>query len=136
MGKSLIPLPKGKLGKAVEEAQRKENALQRLKAKSKTEALAVLTTGEVCASSFAMGLLHNKYGSDHKLVGVKTPLLIGAVAKLAAVSGLAGAKNSHHLHAIGNGCLAVQTYILGRETTLKDSKGKSFQGIDLLPDEE
>lgn len=73
-------------------------------------------TAEVGASAFAIGLAEGRFGKGGggiEVAGVPLPLGLGVLANLAAYAGVAG-KQSHHLHAVGDGCLAAYLATLGR----------------------
>jgi hypothetical protein len=132
----LIKLPKGKVGEVIKKYQSKDGQLARLKDKMKTETNALIHTGEVAGAAFLMGLAHNKYGYEKEIVGVPVALGVGVLTKALALSGMAGKDAGRHLNAIGDGCLAVEAYIKGRQVALKDkdAKAKPFQGLDDIPE--
>lgn len=79
----------------------------------------VVTTAEVSAASFLFGLAQGKYGGI-ALVGVPVDLLAGLGLHILAFAGIGG-KNSHHLHAFGDGALASFFGGIGRQV------GRSIQ---------
>jgi hypothetical protein len=64
----------------------------------------VVTTSEVSAAAFLLGLSQGKWGSI-VVIGVPVDLLAGLGLHLAGFAGVAGGQSSH-LHAFGDGALA------------------------------
>ena len=95
----------------------------------------LVSSAEVSASSFALGVVQGKYGPV-SVVGVPLDLTVAAGLHLAGFLGLGG-KASSHLHSFGDGALASFFFTLGRGTGAKwKATGPTVSGGERLTDED
>lgn len=109
------------LSKAHDRLQALRKRVGSIKEKAEEATEKLVTTAEVGAASFAMGVINGKTGGV-ELMGV--PLELGVGGALVAVSmlGIAG-KASHHLHNFGTGALASYLTTVGRGVGLSMGGG-------------
>ncbi len=88
-----------------------------IKRKGESTVEHLVSSAEVSGSAFALGVVQGKYGPV-SVVGVPLDLTIAAGLHLGGFLGLAG-RQSHHLHAFGDGALASFFFTLGRGTGAK-----------------
>jgi hypothetical protein len=66
----------------------------------------IVRTVEVSAAGFAIGVVKGKWGADAKVWGVPVDLIAGVGLHALGYLGIAG-KAQEHLHAFGDGALAI-----------------------------
>lgn len=86
----------------------------------------VVTTSEVSAASFLLGLAQGKWGSI-VVLGMPVDLLAGLGLHLAGFAGVAG-RQSLHLHAFGDGALASFFSGLGFKVGTSMKAGTASRG--------
>ena len=82
----------------------------------------VVRTVEVSAAGFGLGIIKGKWGPNVSLWGVPVDLILGVGLHAAGYAGIAG-KASDHLHAFGDGALAVWFSGLGAGVGQKIGSG-------------
>lgn len=102
------------LARAQESEARAENKLAKVKMKAEEMTGGVIRTAEVAGAAFAMGMMNGRsaqlHGKPPEIVGVPVDLALGVALNVVGHAKLVG-KSSHHIHALGDGCLA--SYFVG-----------------------
>jgi len=93
----------------------------------------IVRTVEVGAAGFAVGLIKGKWGSSISVWGVPVELIAGVGLHALGYLGVAG-KAQDHLHAFGDGALAVWFSGLGANVGAKIGS-PSVKGMGALPGE-
>lgn len=105
----------------VAHTQQLESRLERLKSKGEEVATSLVRTAEVSGAAFAVGLINGRYGG-FEVLGLPIDLAAGVTLNVLAHSKVGGAKSAPHLHALGDGALAVYFATLGRGVGVQMSR--------------
>lgn len=105
-----------------------QRKLEGVKKKGESVVDELVCAAEIGAASFAFGAAQGRYGAI-EVLGVPADLGAAVALHLAGFAGLAG-KQSHHLHAFGDGALASFFFTLGRGTGLGWKQKSIGNGAD------
>lgn len=108
--------------------QRAKGTVRNMKEKADRLMGAVVQTGEVVGTSFALGYVRGRF-TEVKVVGVPLELVIGATAHIGAL--FSGAKYADDMQNIGDGALAA--YIVAVGAKIGDDQRKKAGGTAATP---
>jgi len=103
------------LSRWMHHAESLENKLARIKENASEQIDQGLRTVETVGACGAAGYINARFGTNGELQfnGVPVDLAVGILGAVAAFAGLAGKKNSDHVHNIANGLMSAYAYRAG-----------------------